>query len=48
MPNIKILNKYSRSVILEAIQASNDLKTEREAQRQVELEPVANAGKART
>lgn len=47
MPNIKILNKYSRSVILEAIQASNDLKTEREAQGQVELEPVANAGKAR-
>jgi UDP-N-acetyl-D-mannosaminuronate dehydrogenase len=31
MPNIKILSKYTDSVILEAIQASNKMKTEREA-----------------
>lgn len=31
MPNIKILSEYDHTVILEAIQASNDLKTEREA-----------------
>ena len=46
MPNIKILNKHSRSVLLEAIQASNELKTEREAQRQTEAEPVGKAGTA--
>ena len=31
MPNIKILSKYTRSLILDAIQASNEQKIEREA-----------------
>jgi UDP-N-acetyl-D-mannosaminuronate dehydrogenase len=30
MPNIKILNKYDRSVLLEAIQVSNNMKIERD------------------
>jgi UDP-N-acetyl-D-mannosaminuronate dehydrogenase len=33
MPNIKILSKLGRPLMLEAIQASNDMKIEREAQR---------------
>jgi len=31
MPNIKILNKFNRSLILEAIEASNQMKVDREA-----------------
>ena len=31
MPNINILSRYDNTVILEAIQASNNLKIEREA-----------------
>jgi UDP-N-acetyl-D-mannosaminuronate dehydrogenase len=31
MPNIEILSKYSRSVMLDAIKASNEMKVEREA-----------------
>jgi len=31
MPNIEILSKYARSVILDAIKASNEMKVEREA-----------------
>jgi UDP-N-acetyl-D-mannosaminuronate dehydrogenase len=34
MPNIKILTEFSRSVMLDAIQASNQMKVEREAQRE--------------
>jgi UDP-N-acetyl-D-mannosaminuronate dehydrogenase len=34
MPNIEILSKYTRSVILEAIQASNEMKAERDAHKQ--------------
>lgn len=33
MPNIKLLSKYTHSVVLDAIQASNTMKTEREADR---------------
>jgi UDP-N-acetyl-D-mannosaminuronate dehydrogenase len=33
MPNIGILSKFSQSVVLEAIQASNRMKVERDAQR---------------
>ena len=35
MPNIKILNKFTDSVLLDAIQASNKMKTEREAHKGV-------------
>ena len=31
MPNIKILNKFNRSLILEAIEASNQMKVDRDA-----------------
>jgi UDP-N-acetyl-D-mannosaminuronate dehydrogenase len=34
MPNIKILSEVDRSLLLEAIQASNEMKIEREARRQ--------------
>jgi UDP-N-acetyl-D-mannosaminuronate dehydrogenase len=40
MPNIEILSKYSRSVMLDAIKASNEMKVEREA---VPEKPVAVA-----
>lgn len=40
MPNIEILSKYSRSVMLDAIKASNEMKVEREA---VPENPVAVA-----
>lgn len=48
MPNIKLLSKYSHSLILEAIQASNKMKTEREAHtREVHSEvSVLSAGAA--
>jgi UDP-N-acetyl-D-mannosaminuronate dehydrogenase len=50
MPNIKILSKYSPSMILDAIRASNDLKAEREAHKRQtannELVSVLNAGAA--
>jgi UDP-N-acetyl-D-mannosaminuronate dehydrogenase len=49
MPNIKILSKYTHSVILEAIQASNKMKTEREAHKRKvhsEVVPVLAAGTA--
>jgi UDP-N-acetyl-D-mannosaminuronate dehydrogenase len=36
MPNIKILRNWNQSMILEAIEASNQMKTERESQRGVE------------
>jgi hypothetical protein len=32
MPNIEILSRYAHSAMLEAIQASNKMKIEREAQ----------------
>jgi hypothetical protein len=37
MPNIEILRKFEKSILLEAIQASNRMKIEREAR--VRLEP---------
>ncbi len=37
LPNIEILNRYARSVILDAIETSNQMKVEREAQNR---EPV--------
>ena len=41
MPNIKILSKFDRSAILEAIQASNQMKIEREAgSKEVEIAVV--------
>jgi len=43
MPNIKVLGKLDHSMILEAIQASNDMKIEREAQRS-EVGAAVNAG----
>lgn len=33
MPNIEILNKFSKSMMLEAIEASNRMKVERDMQR---------------
>jgi len=46
MPNIKILSKYDRSAILEAIEASNQMKVEREAGGKDQLsEPVLNPEK---
>jgi UDP-N-acetyl-D-mannosaminuronate dehydrogenase len=41
MPNIEILNKYSPSVILTAIQASNKMKIDREVRRKKEVVAVA-------
>jgi len=41
MPNIEILRKFDQSVILEAIQASNRMKIEREASSNVVV--AANA-----
>lgn len=41
MPNIKILSRYTHSVILEAIQASNKMKTEREAHKREVASEVA-------
>jgi UDP-N-acetyl-D-mannosaminuronate dehydrogenase len=41
MPNIEILNKYSPSVILAAIQASNKMKIDREVHRKKEVVAVA-------
>ena len=41
MPNIKILSKWDHSVILEAIQASNAMKVEREAHKKEEVVAVA-------
>jgi UDP-N-acetyl-D-mannosaminuronate dehydrogenase len=49
MPNIKLLNKYAHSALLEAIQLSNKMKTEREAHRreaQFEVMPALAAGVA--
>jgi len=43
MPNIEILNKYDRSLILEAIQTSNQMKIEREAHLK-EVATVAQPG----
>jgi hypothetical protein len=45
MPNIEILNRYDGSLILEAIQASNKMKIEREAHRK-EVVTVAQPGAA--
>jgi UDP-N-acetyl-D-mannosaminuronate dehydrogenase len=46
MPNIKILNKFDRSTILEAIETSNRMKIERDARRRRDVDPVAaTAGK---
>lgn len=38
MPNIEILGRFSKSVMLEAIQASNQMKIERELDRQAAVE----------
>ena len=50
MPNIKILRQYAPSYLLAAIQASNEMKIEREARRAApvgsELVPVLEAGAA--
>ena len=49
MPNIKILSKYSHSVLLDAIQASNKMKVERDAhgrEAQREVLPVFATGAA--
>ena len=49
MPNIKILSKYTHSALLEAIQLSNKMKTERETRRrdpQAEAVPVLATGAA--
>ena len=49
MPNIKLLSKYTHSALLDAIQASNKMKTEREAHRRVahsEVVTVLAAGAA--
>jgi UDP-N-acetyl-D-mannosaminuronate dehydrogenase len=37
MPNIKILSKFNRPLILEAIEASNQMKIEREAGKDIEV-----------
>jgi UDP-N-acetyl-D-mannosaminuronate dehydrogenase len=42
MPNIKILSKYSDSALLDAIQASNKMKTEREAHKRVARSEVSH------
>ena len=39
MPNIRLLRQFTRSEILEAIQASNDMKVEREAREKEKLTP---------
>lgn len=49
MPNIKILSKYTHSVVLEAIQASNKMKAERDAHELAshrEVMPALAAGAA--
>jgi UDP-N-acetyl-D-mannosaminuronate dehydrogenase len=45
MPNIKILNKFDRSAILEAIETSNRMKMERDAHRKDVDAAAAIAGK---
>ncbi|MGB7134429.1 MAG: hypothetical protein WBD46_04035, partial [Acidobacteriaceae bacterium] len=39
MPNIRLLRQFTRSEILEAIQASNDMKVERDAREKEKLSP---------
>ena len=49
MPNIKILSKYTHSALLDAIQASNRMKIDREAHKRVghsEVTSVLAAGAA--
>jgi UDP-N-acetyl-D-mannosaminuronate dehydrogenase len=49
MPNIRILNQYTHSALLDAIQSSNQMKIEREAQQrqaQSEVVPTLAAGAA--
>jgi UDP-N-acetyl-D-mannosaminuronate dehydrogenase len=48
MPNIKILNKFDRSGILEAIETSNRMKIERDALHRRDVDAVAaTAGKCK-
>jgi UDP-N-acetyl-D-mannosaminuronate dehydrogenase len=45
MPNIEILRRFNDSVILEAVQASNKMKTEREARKKAETVSVESREK---
>jgi len=45
MPNIEILRRFNDSVILEAVQASNKMKTEREARKKAEAVSVESRKK---
>ena len=45
MPNIEILRRFNDSVILEAVQASNKMKTEREARKKAEAVSVESREK---
>ena len=47
MPNIKILREWNQSLILEAIEASNQMKAERESQRSAG-QPTVTTGASRT
>ena len=44
MPNIKILSKFAKSEILEAIETSNQMKVERDARAKEKLSPQEVAG----
>jgi hypothetical protein len=45
MPNIEILRRFNESVILEAVQASNKMKAEREARKKAEAVSVESRQK---